>query len=177
VRESALPESATRDNAAAQVIANRIRMANLYLHDARTLKGSGSRTSSYCLFMAAELTLLAALTAEELPTGSRQTQHQLGAMIDLLPDENPAKPTFRQVEGLTAYATTFRYTTPSGRIPPEMSDADFIAASRKVETLIAACAKWFRVPNLDLKAQEVAGNIRPIRLPAPNATPGGGSWP
>ena len=114
--------------------------------------------------MAAELTLLAALTAEELPTGSRQTQHQLGAMIDLLPDENPAKP-------------TFRYTTPSGRIPPEMSDADFIAASRKVETLIAACAKWFRVPNLDLKAQEVAGNIRPIRLPAPNATPGGGSWP
>jgi hypothetical protein len=152
-------------------------MASLYLSDARTLKTSGSRTSSYCLFMAAELTLLATLASEELPTGSRQTQHQLGAMVDLLPDENPAKPTFRQVEGLTAYSTTFRYTTPSGRIPLEMNDAEFISASGKVEMLITACAKWFKVPNLDLKAQEVAGNIRPMRLPAPNATPAGGSRP
>jgi len=84
-------------------------------------------------------------------------------MIDLLPDENPAKPMFRQVEGLTAYATTFRYTTPSGRIPPEVSEADFVSASRTIEMLITACAEWFSIPNLDLKSQEVAGNIRPMR--------------
>jgi hypothetical protein len=152
-------------------------MASHYLRDARTLKAAGSRTSSYCLFIAAETTLLAALASEDVSGSTRHIQHQLGAMTDLLPDENPAKPAFRQVEGLTAYATTFRYTTPSGRIPPEMNDGDFVEDSQQVDTLIAAHAKWFRVRNLDIKEQDIAGNIRPMRLPEQKATPGGGSRP
>jgi hypothetical protein len=161
------------ERATAQVIASRLRLAANYLRDARTLKASNSRTSSFCLFMAAETALLAVLASEGIPGAFRGGQHQLGVMADSLPDVNPTKRAFRTIEGLAAYATTFRYTTPSGRIPSAMSDKDFTSHSATVEHLIGVCAQWFRVTNLDIEAVEPAGNIAPIRVAATSDEPPG----
>ena len=145
-----MADPAVTQRATAEVMANRLRLAANYPRDARTLNASDSRTSSFCLFMAAKTTLLAAMASEGVPGTSRQSQHQFGAMADGLPEANPTKAAFKQVEGITAYATTFRYTIPSGRIPAPMSGEDFASHSATLEKLISVCTKWFRVAELDL---------------------------
>jgi len=55
-----------------------------------------------------------------------QHRHQFATLLDDMPDENPLKTDFRQVEGLTSYATTYRYATPAGNVPraPQRGDVD-----------------------------------------------------
>lgn len=161
----------TKRRATALVVANRLRLANDYLDDALSKKERGKRSASFDLFMAAESLLLAVMASENVDQLSRQGQHQLGAMADTLPDENPTKATFKHLEELTGYATTFRYTTPSGRIPAPMDSNEFTSKADLIEKLIHICAAWHKVDDLSVDTQEPAGNIEPLRGPTPADIP------
>lgn len=134
VKVFALPE---KSDPIAKKIGAQIWLASCYLHDAKTLLEARSRNAVNQLFYAVEALLIATMTAEGLHI-NRHQHHQLGAILDTMPDENPWKPEFRPLEVLTGYATTYRYATPGGRIPKAPPQADvegwLTATSRLLET-------------------------------------------
>lgn len=77
------------------------------------------------------------LTAEGKHAGIK---HRLDEMVDLVPDENPLKSALRELEELTAYATSFRYPTSSGRIIDAPAGSEFEALARKVEAALGDAA-------------------------------------
>lgn len=71
-------------------------------------------------------------------------KHHLDEMVDLVPDENPLKGALREIEGLAAYATTYRYTTSSGRIPDTPVEK-LAAFAQKVESVLTEAVSRFGV--------------------------------
>jgi HEPN domain-containing protein len=65
---------------------------------------------------AAEKLGRALLTAENSHVNTRQVGHRLDVQFDLIADENPFKARLSAHSYLEAYATTFRYPTPSGKM-------------------------------------------------------------
>jgi hypothetical protein len=75
-----------------------------------------------------------------------------------IPEDNPIKAQLRSLEHLTAYATTYRYPTPGGRvIRPK---ADLGAVLRCVDMVLADVAGRFGV---DLQADTPARSAKPFR--------------
>jgi hypothetical protein len=126
-------------------IASQLRLANDYARDSAVLADLGSRNAATLLFQAVEAALLAVLTSEGLDRSHRSTQHQLGVMTDMLPDENPLKASFGAVALLTGYATSYRYASASGRVRPGPSADQLSQWMTAATTLIAACAAGFQV--------------------------------
>ncbi|MET7245805.1 HEPN domain-containing protein [Methylobacterium sp. EM32] len=93
-----------------------LRIATADLADARVLANMRSRNAPYLCSQAAEKIVKAVLTAEGIHA-NRNVAHRIDLMVDLLPDANGFKPRFRKIEGLTSYATSYRYPTPTGRVP------------------------------------------------------------
>ncbi len=79
------------------VIANLLRIAREDLDGALLLASRGNRNAAYLGEQAAEKVIRAVLTSEGQHAGIR---HQLDAMVDLVPDENPLKPALREIEEL-----------------------------------------------------------------------------
>lgn len=105
--------------AKATKIASHVRIALADLVSAKKL-GFDDRNSAQLLFYAAENLLMATMTSEGIDLGEIRKKignHQLDRMIDQLPSDCIVKKKFEDVIELTAYATTFRYPTPSGNIP------------------------------------------------------------
>lgn len=150
-----------RPTATALVIAGQLRLAANYLQDSRLLAASSSRNAANLLFQSAEATLIAVMTSEKEHVG-RADQHQLAVMRDRLPDTNPLKPRFGEIEHLTGYATTFRYVTAAGRIKPGPSDADLEAWQATVAAIIELCRSWFGV-DLTITSTVPAKRTAPIR--------------
>jgi HEPN domain-containing protein len=100
-----------------RLIANQLRLASIDLQDAQTL--IGSRNAVYHAEQCAEHIVLALAQAEAIHF-DRSYHHQLDRMVERLPNENLFKQALKAVTWLEAYATTYRYPTPSGRInePP-----------------------------------------------------------
>lgn len=138
------------------LIANLLRIAAEDLEAARLLAAHGNRNAVYCCQQAAEKTIRAVLTAEGLHAGIR---HDLAEMVDLVPDANPLKDRLRDVEELGAFATTFRYPTPSGRIPSVPTFEDLSRRILAVETLLRAAVAGFGV--------ELEAVGRPAASPSP----------
>src|SRR3954469_25288917 len=65
----------------------------------------------YLCSQAAEKIIRAVLTSEGKTAGIK---HQLDELVDVIPDENPLKPGLRAIQGLTDYATSYRYRAPKG---------------------------------------------------------------
>jgi hypothetical protein len=90
--------------------------------------------------------------------------------FDLIADENPFKARLSAHSYLEAYATTFRYPTPSGK----MNRLDAKAAQRvkssvsDLRTLIVEIAAHFEV-DLDMDSDAPAKNLAP---PAATRAPG-----
>jgi hypothetical protein len=82
-------------------------------------------------------------------------------MIDLVPDDNPIKQRLRAVQHLATYATAYRYTTPTGRIPADPSGEDVEAAAQKIEAALGEAARRFGV-DLDV-VDKPAATASPIR--------------
>jgi len=138
-------------------IANNLRIAAEDLAGAKTLASTNNRNAVYLCEQAAEKIIRAVLTSEGKQAG---IGHQLDAMVDLVPDENPMKQLLRNVESLAAFATTFRYPTPS-RIKPAPSATDLAKYLADVDQLLAEVVKHFGV---DLtKANAPAHSSRPVR--------------
>lgn len=140
------------------LIANLLRVAKEDLEGARLLSSQGNRNAIYLCEQAAEKIIRAVLTSEGKHAG---VKHQLKEMVDLVPDENPLKAALREIEQLAAYATTYRYPTVVGRIPPPPARKVFDDMAVKVEKALLAAVGRFGVslsqPN------EPAANPAPIR--------------
>ncbi len=143
-------------SSAARLIANSLRVAREDLDAARVLAERSNRNAIYLCQQAAEKVILAVLTSERTHGGIR---HHLDAMVDLVPEENPLKPTLRSIEALAAYATTYRYPTSAGRIPTPPGRAELLDWIDKVANAIAAAVNAFDV--------DVDGGDAPAGKPAP----------
>jgi HEPN domain-containing protein len=146
----------------ALVIASFLRIAKGDLDDAVRLANGPSRNAAYLCEQAAEKILRAVLTAEGLHA-ERGIAHRIDRLVDLLPDTSAFKSRFKSVEGLSAYATAFRYPTTGGRIPHGPSDSDLDAALATTRLLLTDVARAFRV-DLDAAATTPAGSVAPPRL-------------
>jgi HEPN domain-containing protein len=136
-----------------QQIAAFLRIAAEDLEGAELLWRSKNRNAWYLCEQAAEKLIRAVLTAEGKRGG---LGHRLDELVDQLPDENPFKASLRDIEGLTAYATSFRYPTTSGKIPPVRGD--LTAFLGKVDRLLKVLSEAFGV--------DLAGD-GPARQPGP----------
>jgi len=140
------------------MIGNLLRIARQDLAGARMLGTHGNRNAIYLCEQAAEKVIRAVLTSEQIHAGVR---HQLEDMVALIPDENPLKPALRGLQHLATYATSYRYTTPTGRIPDEPSTHVIEENAAKVEAALTEAARRFGV---DLDAVDrPASNVSPIR--------------
>jgi hypothetical protein len=150
----------------ARRIASLLRNAAGWLEEARSARGRHSRFAVTHAFYAAEHVVLAVMTSEGIHVGSRGEQHQIAAWLDRLPDSNPLKSVLRRTEALTAYATTYRYPTPTGRLVPP-------PAEERVDAWIAAVAEALSrggtALGVDLAegADSPAANPNPIRDSVP----------
>lgn len=143
---------------AERVIANLLRIAREDLEGARMLNTRGNRNAIYLCEQAAEKIIRAVLTSERIHAGVR---HQLDEMVGLVPEENPIKPRLRALQHLSTYATSFRYTTPTGRIPDDPSTEEVEATAKKIDAALLEAAGRFGV---DLEAVDTpAANNAPIR--------------
>src|SRR5437016_2211701 len=106
---------------AERLIASLLRVARDDLEAARLLAKARNRNAIYMCEQSAEKVIRAVLTSEG-QSGGRE--HRLDMMVDQIPDANPLKPMLRAVEHLAAFATTFRYPTPTGRIQDTPGDKE-----------------------------------------------------
>ncbi len=124
------------------VIASQLWLASVNLNGAVELDKSRNRVAAYLCSQAAEQLILAVLTAENKHGGVR---HQFDAMVELVPDANPLKPSLRELEGLSAYATSYRYATPAGKIPKGPSSEELAKHLERVRLLLARLVEHFGV--------------------------------
>jgi len=138
---------------AERLIANFLRIASEDLEGARLLATAGNRNAIYLCEQAAEKVIRAVVTAEGKHAG---VKHELGEIVDLVPDENPLKPRLRAIEHLSAYATTFRYpvsSSASKRIPTGPSPDQLQAAIDATAAALSAALASFGV---DLRRPDAA---------------------
>ncbi len=124
------------------MIANLVRIAREDLEGARMLNIRGKWNAIYLCEQAAEKLIRAVLTSEQIHAGVR---HQLDEMVGLVPDDNPIKPRLRELQHLGTYATSYRYTTPTGRIPAEPPAQDVEATAKNIEATLLEVAAQFGV--------------------------------
>lgn len=122
---------------AERVVANLLRIAREDLEGARALSAQGNRNAIYLAEQAAEKIIRAVLTSEKIPL----------------------KPRLRVLQHLGAYATAYRYTTPTGRIPTEPSAAQVSAAIASVDVALTEAVGRFGV--------DLAATDQPARTSAP----------
>jgi HEPN domain-containing protein len=140
------------------LIANLLRVAKEDLDGARTLSSAGNRNAIYLCEQSAEKIIRAVLTSEGKHAGIK---HHLNEMVDLVPDLNPLKPALRAIEHLGAFATSFRYPTPVGRIVSPPTRAAFDENAAKVDAVLKRAIAAFKV---DLgQPNAPAGTADPIR--------------
>ena len=133
--------------------------------------GFSDRNSCMILFYAAENLLMASFKAENIHNSQWRgsAQHQLDRMVDLLPDECFVKDQLRSLDPLTAYATTYRYPTVSGKAVKPMNSED----TRKMATTLASLvSKYCKYYGIDLKKQSPRSlHAKPMRADDVDQTP------
>ncbi len=140
----------------ARTIGAKLKLAKQDLEDAITLRGR--RNATYLLEQAAEKIILAVLTSEGIHGNIR---HKLGESVDAIPDDQPMKAALKEIAVLEAYATTFKYGTPSGRIKPGLNAAEEARFGAAVLAALEAAAKGFQVDlSLDSPVAKTPGKMR-----------------
>lgn len=82
-------------------------------------------------------------------------------MVAKIPDANPVKTLLRGIEHLDAYATTYRYPSPRGRIKSAPTPAEVAQDIVKLDAVLVEIATRF---SIDLtKPEGPAGSVGPIR--------------
>jgi HEPN domain-containing protein len=143
---------------AERVIGALLLIARDDLEAAEVLQAAANRNAAYHLEQAAEKIIKAILTSEGQHAG---IGHQLDAMVRALPDEHPMKKSLGDLVELQAFATTFRYGTPVGRVQPPLPATDYARLSGQVRAALGAVLSGFDV---DLVAKEPrARRPRPLR--------------
>lgn len=102
------------------VIAAYVRIAKQDLDAARLANQAANRNAAYPCEQAAEKLIRAVLTSEGIQGGIR---HELPELVAKIPDANPVK-LLRAIERVDAYATSYRYPSPRGRIKSAPTPAE-----------------------------------------------------
>lgn len=150
---------------AERVIANTLRLAQADLDAAKLLSAGKNRYAIYHCEQAAEKVIKAVLTSEGVHANIK---HLLDDMVKQVPEANPLKPLLKQVEHLAAYATTYRYASPSGNIKPVPDDATLEADIASVQVALSATATAFGVELSEIsqpKAPNLSAEHRINRCP------------
>jgi HEPN domain-containing protein len=114
------------------------------IRDARVLAASGSRNGAYLSQQAIEQIIRALATSEAIHI-ERHDAHQLDKIVRRFPDDHAEKAALKSLVWLEAYATTFRYTLPSGQIPHAPDKAKLQKAIDDISDLILRVAGHFKV--------------------------------
>jgi HEPN domain-containing protein len=128
----------------ALTIANAIRLAKGCARDAALLTQQGSRNAAYLAEQALEQVVRAIATSEGLHI-ERADAHQLDKVVRRFPDDQIEKKMIESLTWLEAYATTFRYTLPSGRLPTSPDATKLASAVEAIDALIDRVASAFGV--------------------------------
>ncbi len=112
------------------------------LDGAKALAKTNNRNAGYLCEQVAEKVLRAVLTSEGKHAG---IGHHLDDMVSMLPDGNPLKPMLRRVEELAAFATTYRYPSPAGRMKPPPTPTKLAQYLFDVEACLLEASKRFGV--------------------------------
>jgi len=139
-------------------IASLLRVAHEDLAGARILAAANNRNAIYLCEQAAEKIIKSVLTSEGRHVGIK---HDLDVLVDTVPDDNPVKPQLRDLEFLTAYATSYRYPTDEGRIRTVRREHRVQDAIDKVAAALTEVAAGFGV-DLD-HPNAPARRIGPLR--------------
>jgi HEPN domain-containing protein len=140
------------------VIAAFVRIAKQDLDAARLVNQAANRNAAYLCEQAAEKLIRAVLTSEGIHGGIR---HELPELVAKIPDANPVKIMLRAIEHLDAYATSYRYPSPRGRIKPAPSPAEIDQDIVKIDNALLEIATRFSIDLSELEGP--AGKIEPIR--------------
>lgn len=130
--------------------------------------GPNDRVAINAMVYITENLLSAVMMSEDIDVSvvrRKHGNHQIDSMIDCLPRECSLKNEFLNLSEITIYATTFRYPTPSGRIPEGPDPGE---AQAYFETLFSILEKVVRHFQVNPRMSEpVAGNISPLRDDSP----------
>jgi HEPN domain-containing protein len=141
-----------------RVIGALLLIAREDLEAADVLQAATNRNAAYHLEQAAEKIIKAVLTSEGQHAG---ISHHLDAMVRALPDAHPMKVSLGDLVELQAFATTFRYGTPVGRVHPPLPAIDYARLAAQVRSALKAALRGFDV---DLVAKEPrARRTQPLR--------------
>lgn len=147
-----------------RTIASALRLADGCIRDARLLAKSGSRNAAYLSEQAIEQVVRALATSEAIHI-ERHDAHQLDKIVRRFPDGHAEITALKSVVWLEAYATTFRYTLPSGQIPRAPDKAKLQKAIDDISNLILRVARHFGVDLGD--ETKPAQMVAPMRKPQP----------
>lgn len=145
-----------------RTIASALRLASGCVRDARLLIDAGSRNAAYLSEQAIEQVVRALATSEAIHI-ERHDARQLDKVIRRFPDDQAGKAALKSLVWLEAYATTFRYTLPSGQIPRAPDKAKLEEAIDDISNLISRAAKHFKVDLAD--ETKPAQFVNPMRKP------------
>lgn len=129
---------------AEKLIAAHLRLASDDLREARVLAGIKGRNAPYLAEQAVEQLVLAIAQSEGIHY-QRSKHHLLDQMITALPESNSFKVSLQKVAWLEAYATSYRYPKPSGRLPKVPSELAVDEALDRAETMLAMLIEHFGV--------------------------------
>ena len=143
----------------ARKIASCLELASACVRDARLLLAAESRNAAYLASQAAEHVVTAVATSEDLHI-ERKDAHQLDTIVRKLPSDNPDRDVLASISFLEAYATSYRYGTPTGRVPASPSIDRVAVALDRIEAVIAILCAHFGVR---LSEEGAASNTAPRR--------------
>jgi hypothetical protein len=123
----------------------------------------GSRNAAYLAEQALEQVIRAVATSEALHI-ERADAHQLDKVVRRFPDEQIEKGAIASLTWLDAYATTFRYTLPSGGLPKSPDAAKLADALAAIDSLINRVATAFGVDFTE--ETSAAKHVGPLRAPS-----------
>jgi HEPN domain-containing protein len=136
-------------------IATCLELAEGCARDARLLIGAASRNAAYLASQAAEHLVTAIATSEDIHI-ERKDAHQLDTIIRRIPPEHPDQAALTSIGFLEAYSTSYRYGTPTGRVPTSPPMDRVTAALERIDTLLAALRQHFDIEEGGGTARNVA---------------------
>lgn len=125
-------------------IATCLELARECAKDARILLKAESRNAAYLASQAAEHLITAVATAEGIHI-ERKDAHQLDTIVRKIPEENPDRRALAAITFLEAYATSYRYGTPTGRVPTTPSSDRVEDALAAIDGLIVSLEEHFAI--------------------------------